>query len=142
MTNHDFSQFFTFLVTRIIHRVILLTTKWHIVGLLFVHKFNRFGSSNPTIISPTEFQTSSCTYNHRTFLSALDIQVRVITVCGGFPLTLCCVPCLAKSGYNFLRQEFGIFDIPWNISCLEFSTSCLHVQYTTINNVTIVLFVC
>ena len=61
VTNHDFSQFFTFLVTRIIHRVILLTTKWHIVGLLFVHNSKRFGSSNPTIISPTEFQTSSCT---------------------------------------------------------------------------------
>ena len=41
---------------------------------------------------------------------------------GDFHLTLFCVSCLAKSGYNFLRQEFGILDIPWNISCLEFST--------------------
>ena len=41
---------------------------------------------------------------------------------GDFPLPLCCVPCLAKSSENFLRQEFQIFDIPWNFLCLGFST--------------------
>ena len=133
-----FSPLLFFGVFRIIHRVILLTTKWHIVGLLCVHNSKRFGRSKPTIISPTEFQTSSCTYNHITFLPALDIQMLVVTVCGwfSFDIVLCSVSC--KVRLQFLTAGIWNFRYPMEYFMSWIFYIWIHVQYTTIYKVTIV----